>query len=170
MMLQRQMQSAASSRRAASALPHQARSRGSGVLQSQASQPRATRLRRHAQALAQDLGDNSEAEASVAAAAAEEPRSSSAPAPATSTSAVPASSVWELDFCSRPLLDERGKKVWELLVTDPDRTFEHAQYFPNSKINSVEVRAASSSRRRACGGGMRISRAFFARSNKQHAP
>lgn len=54
-------------------------------------------------------------------------------------STVPTSDVIELDFCSRPLLDERGKKVWELLVCSPDRSFEYAQYFPNSKINSVEV-------------------------------
>lgn len=58
----------------------------------------------------------------------------------TSTSkSVPKSSVWEIDFCSRPLLDERGKKVWELLICDPERNFEFSQYFPNSKINSAEV-------------------------------
>jgi hypothetical protein len=56
--------------------------------------------------------------------------------------AAPASTVWELDFCSRPLLDERGKKVWELLITDPERSFEHSQYFPNSRINSAELRRA----------------------------
>lgn len=53
---------------------------------------------------------------------------------------VPKSKVWELDFCSRPLLDERGKKVWELLICDAGRTFTHAQYFPNNKINSAELR------------------------------
>lgn len=47
--------------------------------------------------------------------------------------------MWEVDFCSRPLLDERGKKVWELLICDPERNFEYAQYFPNSRINSAEV-------------------------------
>jgi hypothetical protein len=52
---------------------------------------------------------------------------------------IPKSDTWELDFCSRPMLDERGKKVWELLITDQDRTFQYSQYFPNSKINSVEV-------------------------------
>jgi hypothetical protein len=52
---------------------------------------------------------------------------------------VPKSDTWELDFCSRPMLDERGKKVWELLITDQGRTFQFSQYFPNSKINSVEV-------------------------------
>lgn len=54
--------------------------------------------------------------------------------------APPTSSTWEIDFCSRPLLDERGKKVWELLICDPERQFEYSEYLPNSKINSVEVR------------------------------
>jgi len=51
-------------------------------------------------------------------------------------------SVWELDFCSRPLLDERGKKVWELLVTDASGSLRYSEYFPNNKINSAELRAA----------------------------
>jgi hypothetical protein len=59
-----------------------------------------------------------------------------------SKSTVPTADIIEIDFCSRPLLDERGKKVWELLVCSPDRSFEYAQYFPNSKINSVELRKA----------------------------
>ena len=33
--------------------------------------------------------------------------------------------------------------MWELLVTDEDRTFEHAEFFPNNRINSVEVRYSS---------------------------
>ena len=57
--------------------------------------------------------------------------------------AVPQSDMWEMDFCSRPLLDERGKKVWELLICDPERKFQYSQYFPNSKINSVEVSSAA---------------------------
>ncbi|KAI3426300.1 hypothetical protein D9Q98_008673 [Chlorella vulgaris] len=55
---------------------------------------------------------------------------------------VPQSDVWELDFCSRPILDERGKKVWELIICDPQRTFEYAQYVPNNKINSGELKRA----------------------------
>lgn len=54
-------------------------------------------------------------------------------------SSVPKAEEWELDFCSRPILDERGKKLWELIICDPDRTFEHTQYFPNNKINSTQV-------------------------------
>jgi hypothetical protein len=71
------------------------------------------------------------------AAAVQEP---AAAASSSARSSVPTSDVLELDFCSRPLLDERGKKVWELLVCSSDRSFEYSQYFPNSKINSVEVR------------------------------
>jgi hypothetical protein len=62
-----------------------------------------------------------------------------------SPTAAPSSltAVWEVDFCSRPLLDERGKKVWELLVTDPTGTaLRYAEYFPNNRINSGELRAA----------------------------
>lgn len=33
------------------------------------------------------------------------------PAASSSSKSVPQSDVWELDFCSRPILDERGKKV-----------------------------------------------------------
>lgn len=32
-------------------------------------------------------------------------------APSSGDKGVPQSDVWELDFCSRPILDERGKKV-----------------------------------------------------------
>ncbi|MEW5300117.1 MAG: hypothetical protein WDW36_003071 [Sanguina aurantia] len=53
---------------------------------------------------------------------------------------VPSSDTWEIDFCSRPLLDDRGKKVWELLVCNQDRSFEYTEYFPNSKINSAELK------------------------------
>jgi len=48
--------------------------------------------------------------------------------------------VWEMDFCSRPLLDERGKKRWELLVCNSSRSFEHSEFLPNNKINSVVLK------------------------------
>ena len=52
-------------------------------------------------------------------------------------------SCWEVDFCSRPLVDERGKKVWELLVCDTSGTsLRYSEYFPNNRINSAELRAA----------------------------
>lgn len=53
---------------------------------------------------------------------------------------IPRSETWELDFSSRPILDERGKKVWELLICDPERNFEFAEYVPNNKINSTQVK------------------------------
>jgi len=30
-------------------------------------------------------------------------------------------------------------QVWELIICDPQRNFEYAQYYPNNKINSAEV-------------------------------
>lgn len=30
-------------------------------------------------------------------------------------------------------------QVWELIICDPERSFEYAQYYPNNKINSTEV-------------------------------
>lgn len=65
--------------------------------------------------------------------------STSEAAPATDEKNIPKSTTWELDFCSRPLLDERGKKIWELLICDSQRNFEYSQFFPNNKINSTEV-------------------------------
>ena len=38
--------------------------------------------------------------------------------------------------------DERGKKMWELLIRDETRSFEHAEFFPNNRINSVELSKA----------------------------
>ncbi|CAI5465401.1 unnamed protein product [Closterium sp. Yama58-4] len=49
---------------------------------------------------------------------------------------------WELDFCSRPLLDERGKRVWELLVCDSSRRLQFAEYFPSNRINSATLKDA----------------------------
>jgi hypothetical protein len=57
-------------------------------------------------------------------------------------STVSNSQIWELDFCSRPIMDERKKKVWELLICDPERNFTYSEYFPNNKINSVQLRNA----------------------------
>ncbi|OEL27150.1 hypothetical protein BAE44_0011835 [Dichanthelium oligosanthes] len=52
---------------------------------------------------------------------------------------------WELDFCSRPILDARGKKVWELVVCDATLSLQFTRYFPNNAINSVTLRDALSS-------------------------
>jgi RNA-binding protein Tab2/Atab2 len=53
--------------------------------------------------------------------------------------------IWEIDFYSRPLVDEQQKKVWELLVCESPSTtqqsaaklFRHAQYCPSDKVNSL---------------------------------
>ncbi len=58
--------------------------------------------------------------------------------------------IWELDFYSRPILDENKKKVWEVLVcespqdseTDPDRLFRYATYCSSSEINSARLKLA----------------------------
>ena len=39
------------------------------------------------------------------------------------------------------------EQVWELIICDPERTFEYAQYYPSNKINSAEVGGC-----RRCGG------------------
>lgn len=85
------------------------------------------------------------AEADTAAAAPSE----MAPAPETeadspgqlSGSSVPQAAVWQLDFCSRPVLDERGKKQWELIICDETREFEFVQFFSNNQINSTKLAA-----------------------------
>lgn len=55
------------------------------------------------------------------------------------------SKIWELDFYSRPLLDENQKKVWEVLICetpldtqfDRETLYKYAQYCPYSTVNSV---------------------------------
>ncbi|KAL3700678.1 hypothetical protein R1sor_018700 [Riccia sorocarpa] len=49
---------------------------------------------------------------------------------------------WELDFCSRPILDARGKKIWELVVCDSKRQLRFCRYYPNNVINSGTLRDA----------------------------
>lgn len=49
---------------------------------------------------------------------------------------------WEVDFCSRPIFDERGKKVWELVVCDATLSLQFTRYFPNNVINSVTLKDA----------------------------
>ncbi|XP_047340780.1 protein TAB2 homolog, chloroplastic [Impatiens glandulifera] len=52
---------------------------------------------------------------------------------------------WELDFCSRPILDIRGKKIWELVVCDDSLSLQYTKYFPNNVINSITLRDAIAS-------------------------
>ncbi|KAL6989698.1 Protein TAB2 chloroplastic [Sarracenia purpurea var. burkii] len=51
-------------------------------------------------------------------------------------------SEWELDFCSRPILDIRGKKIWELVVCDRSLSLQYTKYFPNNVINSITLKDA----------------------------
>ena len=60
-----------------------------------------------------------------------------------STASLPTSDTWELDFSSRPILDSRGKKRWELLICSPDRSWIYSKWFPNNKINSTQVSCLS---------------------------
>lgn len=58
--------------------------------------------------------------------------------------------IWELDFYSRPILDEQQKKVWEVLVcespldtsTKADDLFRYAEFCPNSQVNSLWLQKA----------------------------
>jgi len=58
--------------------------------------------------------------------------------------------VWELDFYSRPILDERKKKRWEILICeglqsvddDPAELFRYSKYVSNSQVNSEELKMA----------------------------
>ena len=58
--------------------------------------------------------------------------------------------VWELDFYSRPILDENNKKLWEVLICEspndiersPDSLFKYAQYCSSSSVNSLWLKSA----------------------------
>ncbi|MEL6900849.1 MAG: Tab2/Atab2 family RNA-binding protein [Cyanobacteria bacterium J06606_4] len=58
--------------------------------------------------------------------------------------------VWELDFYSRPVLDERNKKRWEVLICeglqsvddDLSSLFRYSKYVSNSEVNSETLQAA----------------------------
>ncbi len=59
-------------------------------------------------------------------------------------------SVWELDFYSRPLLDEQQKRRWEVLIceglvdtqADPDQLFRYSKLLSNTEVNSLNLQAA----------------------------
>ena len=58
--------------------------------------------------------------------------------------------IWELDFYSRPILDENNKKLWEVLICEspndiersPDSLFKYAQYCSSSSVNSLWLKEA----------------------------
>lgn len=58
--------------------------------------------------------------------------------------------IWELDFYSRPVLDDKQKKLWEVLIcespldvsTPSDSLFRYAEFCSNTEVNSVRLREA----------------------------
>jgi hypothetical protein len=58
--------------------------------------------------------------------------------------------IWELDFYSRPILDENQKKVWEVLICEsltalersPEEIFRYSQYCSSKTVNSLWLREA----------------------------
>ncbi|WOL02260.1 hypothetical protein Cni_G10979 [Canna indica] len=52
---------------------------------------------------------------------------------------------WEMDFCSRPILDDRGKKLWELVVCDRTLSLQFTRFFPNNVINSITLKESIAS-------------------------
>lgn len=58
--------------------------------------------------------------------------------------------IWELDFYSRPVLDERQKKRWEVLICESpteiqcnvDQLFRFSKFCSNTEVNSVWLRQA----------------------------
>jgi hypothetical protein len=58
--------------------------------------------------------------------------------------------IWELDFYSRPLRDEEGKKVWEVLICETplgindqaESVFRYTQFCPSTQVNSMWLKEA----------------------------
>lgn len=52
--------------------------------------------------------------------------------------------IWELDYYSRPILDEQNKKIWEVLICEspttveaqPEELFRFSEYCSSSEVNS----------------------------------
>lgn len=59
-------------------------------------------------------------------------------------------SVWELDFYSRPILDENQRKVWEVLIcegvqdvsAEPEELFRFSKFLSNTEVNSIKLKEA----------------------------
>ena len=54
---------------------------------------------------------------------------------------------WEIDFYSRPIIDENGKKRWELLITSTNnfndiKNFKWEKICPASSVNSIWLKDA----------------------------
>lgn len=59
-------------------------------------------------------------------------------------------SIWELDFYSRPIVDENGKKLWEVLICESplevnaevDSLFRYSEFCPSANVNSIFLKEA----------------------------
>lgn len=58
--------------------------------------------------------------------------------------------IWELDYYSRPILEDSGKKRWEVVVcqalqsaaNDPAQAFRFSEYCPANEVNSLWLEGA----------------------------
>ncbi|HIK25530.1 MAG: Tab2/Atab2 family RNA-binding protein [Thermosynechococcus sp. Uc] len=50
--------------------------------------------------------------------------------------------IWELDFYSRPLVDENNKKIWELLICDRQQHFQFSKTCAGAEANARWLTAA----------------------------
>jgi RNA-binding protein Tab2/Atab2 len=79
--------------------------------------------------------------------------------------------IWELDFYSRPILDENKKKLWEILLCESqtgidastETPFKYAEYCPNSQVNSLWI--AEALQRAIAESGQRPDRIRFFRQS-----
>lgn len=61
--------------------------------------------------------------------------------------------IWELDFYSRPILDENQKKIWEIMICESptqidsnlNSLFRYSQFCSNSEVNSITLAKAITS-------------------------
>jgi len=49
--------------------------------------------------------------------------------------------IWQADFYRRPVVDDAGNPLWELVVCDRDRTVEHHTFCPQAEASSTWVMA-----------------------------
>jgi hypothetical protein len=58
--------------------------------------------------------------------------------------------IWELDFYSRPIVDESGKRLWEVVICNAplqvnatlSNNFTYTEYCPNTQVNSLWLQGA----------------------------
>jgi len=45
--------------------------------------------------------------------------------------------VWQADFYRRPLKDDLGRSLWELLICNPTGSFKYEAFCPQSEANAT---------------------------------